>query len=88
MKRTFTNLLLFYILGIVIYYFVNIPLNIVVFMFLFSMLCLSYSIIKTTLNQRLLLFFFFILGISIRSSNWNGNEEKCIEEEMYVEARV
>ena len=88
MKRTFTNLLLFYILGIVIYYFVNIPLNIVVFMFLFSMLCLSYSIIKTTLNQRLLLFFFFILGISISFLNGNGNLEKFIEEEIYIEARV
>lgn len=88
MKRTFTNLLLSYILGILTYYFVNIPLNMVIFMFVFSILCLSYSIIKTTLNQRLLLFFFFILGISISFLNANGNLEKFIEEEIYIQARV
>ncbi len=88
MKRTFTNLLLFYILGILIYNFVNIPFNVVIFMFMFSILYLSYSIIKMTLNQSILLCFFFILGISISFLNGNGNLENFIEEEIYIEARV
>lgn len=88
MKRLFTNLLLFYILGIVIFYFVSIPTNIVCFLCLSSIFFLSYNIIKSRLNQSLLLCFFFILGISISFVHESSNLEEFIDKEIHIEAVI
>ena len=88
MKRSFTNLLLFYILGITVYYFIEIPENIIVFLFVILILYLSYNIIKSALNQSILLYFFFVLGISISFLNSNGNLESFLEKEVHVKAVV
>lgn len=88
MKISFTKLLFFYILGILIIYFVKIPIIIVLFIFLISLVYLSYNIIKMTLNQRIFLYFFFMLGICISLLNGNGNLEKFIGNEIYIKAIV
>lgn len=88
MKRSFTNLLVFYIFGILIFYFVNISSNIIIFLFLFSILYLSYNIIKSSLNQSVLLYLFLILGISISFLHANGNLEKSLGQEVYVKGVV
>ncbi len=88
MKRSFTNLLLFYILGIIIFYFVNIPSKLILLMFFISIVCLSYNIIKKTLNQRVLLAFIFILAMLITLVNESGKLEKNIDQEVYIKALV
>lgn len=88
MKRSFANLLLFYIFGILIFYFVNISSDIIIFLFLSSILYLSYNIIKSSLNQSVLLYLFLILGISMSFLHANGNLERFLEKEVYVKAVV
>ncbi|MGO1469829.1 MAG: DNA internalization-related competence protein ComEC/Rec2 [Tissierella sp.] len=88
MKRPFISLVLFYILGILVFYFIKIPFNIVIFALLSTILYLFYNIIKSTLNQRVLLCFFFVFGLTISLLNGNGNLEKFVGREIYVEGIV
>lgn len=88
MKRPFASILLFYIFGILIFYFVQIPVNVIFFVFLLTIACLTYNIIKSSLNQRILLLFFLILGIIISSLSSKGNLENFIGKEIFLEGIV
>ena len=88
MKRSFTNLLIFYIFGSLMFYFVEIPQALIFSSFLISILYLSYNIIKSSLNQSILLCFIFILGLSLTFLNSKGNIEEFLGKEVYIKAIV
>nr|WP_300002147.1 DNA internalization-related competence protein ComEC/Rec2 [Tissierella sp.] len=88
MKRSFTNLLIFYIFGIFIFYSVEIPDWLIISSFIITILYLSYNIIKSSLNQSILLSFMFILGISMSFLNSSGDLEAFSQKEVPIKAVV
>lgn len=88
MKRSFVYPLLFYILGILIFYFVDIPSKVLILMLFIVIAYLLYNIIKKTFNQSFLLCLFLMFGILTSFVNARGYLENFIGEKILIEAQV